>query len=168
MNHRLSSSFGAIGSVVTTASRLSLASCVALVCALAFASPAGATGLVRVQQSDGSIQEYPNATIRYSKDAKTLTVTTADGKGTLVIDQAACSYVEQLYRCLLTHMTLTQNGQTNPLDFETGTIYANTTDAKQNLPLSSQSLPPNGIVMALKTKKGTYISMTGTIDSGVK
>jgi hypothetical protein len=134
----------------------------------ALAAPAGATGLVRVQQSNGSIQEYPNARIDYSKDAKTLTITTADGKGTLLIDQAACSYVGEIYRCLLTHMSLTQNGQTKPLDFSSGTIYANTTDGNLNLPLSSQIVPPKGIVMALTTNAGTYISMTGTIDSGVK
>jgi hypothetical protein len=86
---------------------------------------AGAAGLVRVYQSDGSVQEYANATSRYSKDAKTLSITTADGKGTLMIDQAACSYIGELYRCLLTHLSLTQNGQTHPLDFETGTAYAN-------------------------------------------
>jgi hypothetical protein len=36
------------------------------------------------------------------------------------------------------------------------------------MPLSSQIIPPKGIVMALTTKAGTYISMTGTIDNGVK
>ena len=142
--------------------------CLTLLCAFALLSPAGATGLVRVQQSDGSVQTYPNVVIRYSKDSKALTITTADGQGTLTIDQAACSYVDQLYRCLLTHMSLTQGGKTTPLDFSTGTIYANTTDEKLNLPLSSQSVPPKGIVMALQTKRGTYISMTGIIDSGVK
>jgi hypothetical protein len=140
----------------------------AVIFILASSSAAGATGMVRVQQSDGSVQEYPNATIDYSKDAKSLTITTADRKGVLTIDQAACSYVGALYRCLLTHMSLTQSGTTKPLDFSTGTIYANTTSEKLNLPLASQSVPPRGIVMALKTKVGTYISMTGTIDSGVK
>jgi hypothetical protein len=141
---------------------------IGLSCAAVLAAPAGATGLVRVQQSNGSIQEYPDARIDYSKDAKTLTITTADGKGVLTIDQAACSYVGEVYRCLLTHMTLTQGGQTKPLDFSSGTIYANTTGGNLNMPLSSQIIPPKGIVMALTTKAGTYISMTGTIDSGVK
>ncbi len=139
----------------------------ACVAAAALAAPAGATGLVRVQQSDGSVQTYPNVTIRYSKDSKALTITTADGLGVLTVDQAACSYVGAIYRCLLTKMSLTQNGTTQPLDFKTGTIYANTTEGNQNLPLSSQVVPPKGIVMALQTKAGTYISMTGTIDSGV-
>jgi hypothetical protein len=119
-----------------------------------------------VTQADGSIQEYPGASIDYAKDAKALTITTADGKGKLTIANAACSYVDQLYRCLLTSASLTQGGSTKTLDFETGTIYANLTSDKQTLPLSSTSLPPGGIVMSLKTKAGTYISLTGTIDSG--
>ena len=155
-----------LGTQVT--SLLSRVVCVALLAVVGLTVPAAAKGLVRVQQADGSIQEYPNATIDYSKSAKTLKITTADGKGSLLIDQAACSYVGELFRCLLTHMTLTQNGQTHPLDFDNGTIYANTTDAKVNFPSSSQGLPPNGIVMTLKTHIGTYITMTGTIDSGVK
>lgn len=142
--------------------------CFAGALALATIAPAGATGFVRVQQHNGSVQEYPNSTVRYSASAKDLTITTADGKGTLTIDQAACFYVGTLYRCLVTHMTLTQNGRTTPLDSETGTIYANTTDGPLKLPLSTQSIPPKGIVMALKTKAGTYISLTGTIDGGLK
>jgi hypothetical protein len=142
--------------------------CLGLLCVLVCTSVAGATGLVRVQQSDGSVQDYPNATIRYTPEAKTLSITTADGKGTLRIDQAACSYIGELYRCLLTRLSLTQNGQTHPLDFESGTVYANTTPAKLQLPLSSQSIPAHGILMALRTKAGTFISLTGTVDSGLK
>ncbi len=140
----------------------------ALAFMLSLAAAAGATGLVRVQQSDGTVQEYPNARITYSKDAKALTITTADGAGTLTIDQAACSYLGELFRCLLTSMSVTNRGVSHPLDFDTGTIYANTTGAKLNLPLSTRSVPPRGIVMAIKTKRGTYITLSGTIDSGVK
>lgn len=157
-----------VGLVSQATSMLSRVVCVALLAIVGLTAPAAAKGLVRVQQADGSIQEYPNATIDYSKSAKTLKITTADGKGSLLIDQAACSYVGELFRCLLTHMTLTQGGETHPLDFDNGTIYANTTDAKVNFPNSSQGLPPNGIVMTLKTHIGTYITMNGTIDSGVK
>lgn len=131
-------------------------------------STALATGLVRVQQNDGTVQVYPNARIRFAKTARSLSITTADGKGTLTIEQAACSYIGQLYRCLLTQMSLTQNGQTNPLDFENGTLYANTTANPIQLPLSTQTVPAKGIVMALKTKIGTYLSVTGTIDSVAK
>ena len=127
---------------------------------------AGATGFARIQQQDGSVRTYPNVSIRYSKQSRSLTITTADRKGTLIVDQAACSYIDRLYRCLLTRASLKQNGETNPLDFETGTLYANTTQNKMNLPLSSQAIMPNSIVMALKTTIGTYVTVTGTIDEG--
>jgi hypothetical protein len=136
--------------------------------AVSLGAAANASALVRVQQTDGSIQEYPNAIVRYSKEAHDLTITTADGKGTLTIDQAACSYVDNLYRCLVTDASLSQNGQTHPIVCRSGTIYANTTGGEIKLPLSTQGVPPRGIVMALQTKAGTYISMTGTIDGGVK
>ena len=114
----------------------------AIVLGLAFIlllpAAAGATGLVRVQQSDGSVQEYPGARIDYSKNAKPLTITTANGAGTLTIDQAACSYIGELYRCLLTHMSVNNRGvvaSTRILE-QTGTIYANTTGTKLDLPRS--------------------------------
>ncbi len=140
----------------------------ALAVALLVPSAAGAAGLVRVQQSDGSVQEYPNARIAYSRDAKALSVTTADGAGTLTIDQAACSYAGELYRCLLTQMSVDNHGVSHPLDFDSGTLYANLTEAKLYLPRSTRAVPPRGIVMAIKTKRGTYISLVGTIDHGVK
>jgi hypothetical protein len=126
------------------------------------APPADAKGTVLVQQSDGSTQSYAGVDIRITN--KTLRITTADGKGTLVIDKAACSYAGDLLRCLPYSITLDQGGGTHPLDFERGTIYANLTDAKQQLPFSSTQVPPKGILLALKTKIGTIVTMTGEID----
>ncbi len=129
---------------------------------LASSSHAWATGTVRVQQQDGSVQLYPDATIRITN--KTLRVTTADGKGTLIIDKAACSYLGDLMRCLPYSMTLNQGGGTHPLDFQRGTVYLNLTDVKQPLPLSSKQIPPRGIMLSLTTKIGTIVDITGLID----
>ena len=137
-------------------------------CLLAVPSIGLASGMMRVQQADGSIQEYPNAKIEYVKNVRTLTVTTADGKGTLTIDQAACSYVGKLLRCYPSRVTLTQGGATRDLDFDYGTIYANTTTEDVKLPASTQGVPPNGIVMALRSKAGTYLTMVGTMDGEAK
>lgn len=133
-----------------------------LALALGFTSIAYAQGTVRVQQSTGKVRVYNNVSIRVAK--KTLRVTTADRKGTLIVDKAACSSDGALQRCLPYSIKLAQGGSTHPLDFLTGTIYANLTDTKQQLPLSSTQLPPRGIVMALRTKIGTYVSLTGVID----
>jgi hypothetical protein len=134
----------------------------ACACVLAASSGAYAKGTVTVQQSDGSTQHYAGVTIRVVN--KTLRITTADGLGTLTIDRAACSYVGDLMMCLPYDMTLTQGGGSHPLDFQRGTVYLNLTDAKQQLPLSSMQLPPQGILLSLTTKIGTIVNLNGTID----
>jgi hypothetical protein len=149
--------------------QFSLARLVIAIVLVAFAVPtagADAKGTVRVQQSDGSTQTYDDVAIRVVK-AKSLNITTADGVGTLVIDNAACSYVGAVKRCLLYGAQLQQGGATKPIDFDRGTLYANLTGEKQPLPLTSQQIPPKSVIMAFRTKIGTYVTLTGRIDSGV-
>jgi len=135
-----------------------------LVACVAFPSlPAQAKATVQIQQSDGSSQTYDDVSVKLVKN-QALHLTTADGKGTLIINKAACSYIGEIQRCLPYSASLDQGGSTKPIDFKDGTAYANMTDQNQTLPLSSQQLPPRGIVMLLKTKIGTFISVKGTID----
>jgi hypothetical protein len=130
------------------------------------AAPAQATGTVRVQQSNGSVQVYDDVSIRVTH--KVLRVTTSDGTGTLIIDKAACSYAGQLQVCLPYSVKLQQGGQTRPIDLISGTVYVNTTGQTQQLTYSSTQLPPRGILLALRTKAGTYVNMTGRIDEITK
>ncbi|MBV8602232.1 MAG: hypothetical protein JO359_11775 [Candidatus Eremiobacteraeota bacterium] len=123
---------------------------------------AGAKGTMRVQQADGSVQTYEDEAIKAGN--KRLLITTADGKGTLLIERAACTMANKMLRCLPYSMTLQQNGKTRALDFQQGTVYINQTETKQHLPLSSTEVPPNGILMGISTKIGTFVSMTGTLD----
>lgn len=127
---------------------------------------ADAKGTVRVQQTDGSVQVYHNVAINIV--GRTLRVTTADGKGTLVIDRAACYYIGDIQECLPYHATLDQGGGAHPVNLDTGTAYVNLTDQKQQLPLSSVQLPPHSILLSLRTKVGTYLSMNGAIDQVTK
>jgi hypothetical protein len=130
------------------------------------ASVADAKGTVRVQQSDGSTQVYSNVTLRIVK--QTLRITTADGKGTLIVTKAACSFEGDLMRCLPYELVLDQGGGEHPLDFEKGTLYWNQTGTKQQLSLSSTQVPPNGVLGLLLTKKGTIIAISGVIDETSK
>jgi hypothetical protein len=130
------------------------------------ALPAAAAGTVRVQQSDGSVQVYRGAAMDII--GKTLRVTSADGKGTLLIDRAACTYNGDIQVCLLYHVVLDQGGAPHPIDLATGTAYVNLTSSPQQLALSSTKVQPNGILIAMRTKAGTYISMSGSIDSRSK
>jgi hypothetical protein len=142
--------------------------CIVTVLVLALAVPliAQAKGTMRVQQSDGSVQVYQSVT--FAVAGRLLAITTADKKGTLLIDRAACSFVNKLLTCIPDRVQLKQNGATNPLDFERGTVYFNTTDETQQLIRSSTRLAPNGILGALKSPKGTYVTWSGTLDSYAK
>jgi hypothetical protein len=129
-------------------------------------APALATGTLRKQESDGDVTVYNNVSVKVVH--RTMRITSADGKGTLVINQAACSYVGQIQRCYPLQVSLEQGGITKPLDLKNGTIYVNTTDTTQQMPLSSQQLPSKGVLLSLVTDIGTYVTMTGIVDGIVR
>jgi len=138
-----------------------------LVVWLAFgAAPAGATGTVLVRLSSGHTDTYHQVAIKVIHSS--LYLTSADGKGTLVIHRAACSYQGQLLVCFPTSATLVQAGKTQPLDLKTGTVYANSTDAPEALPFSTIKVPAHSILLSLTTERGTYVSLHGRIDQVVK
>lgn len=127
---------------------------------------ARAEGTVRIQQANGGVQVYDNVKIQILH--QTLNVTSSDGKGTLIIYRAACSYQGEIMACLPTGVTLVQGGDVSPIKIVSGTVYVNNTDGAQTLSLSTMQVPAHSIVMALKTGKGTYITMNGTIDKVAK
>jgi hypothetical protein len=125
-------------------------------------APALATGTMRVQHHDGTVQTYTNVYIRILDNEMTLT--SNDGKGTVVIGKAACTKVGELIQCLPYDATLEQNGNEARIPLASGTAWFNPTGTSQPLSLSSQSIPSHGVLMAIKTKSGTYVSLTGTVD----
>jgi hypothetical protein len=133
---------------------------------LSNAALARADGTARIQQADGSVVIYRNVKIQIVQ--KTLTMTSADGKGTLMIYRAACSYQGDIMACLPTGTTLVQGGSVTPIKLVSGTVYANLTDEPHSLSASTTKLPAHSILMALKTKRGTYITLSGSIDKVAK
>ncbi len=123
---------------------------------------ADATGTVRVQQSDGSVQVYHDVLIRVAQ--RSLRIGSKDRKGVLVIDRAACSYAGSILRCLPSTMKFEQNGQTHEIHLITGTIYVNLTGDQQQLRHSSTQLSPHDVLLMMQTQRGTYISLQGHID----
>jgi hypothetical protein len=125
-------------------------------------TPGLAGGITRIQHSDGRQFEYPGATLRLSKGKQQLTIISPDGRDTLIVGEAACSWVGELQRCLLGKITLQKKGgAAEPIGFDQGTAYVNLTTEKLHLPLSTKEVPPNGIVLAMHTLKGTFINVTG-------
>jgi hypothetical protein len=126
------------------------------------AVPAFAEGTVTIQHNDGTIDTYHNVAIKIIHNA--LFVTSVDGRGTIVINRAACAYEGDTLVCLPTAVTLVQSGTSQVVDLASGTIYANMTGQKQQLKYSSMQLPAHSILLSITTKKGTYLNLTGVID----
>ena len=132
-------------------------------CIAALPLTGAARGTVRVQKADGSVQVYPN--VKISVVHHTLRMTTQDNQGTIVITDGACSMIDAIMRCLPYNFKLEQNGETNALDFDFGTVYYNPTTSKQQLRHSSTQLPADGILGSFRSTRGTYVSVSGTLDS---
>jgi hypothetical protein len=139
--------------------------CVAFAASLG--TVAGAKGVSIIQKAGKDPERYPGVGITVTKNTS-LTVTSPDGKDKLIIDKAACFMVGALQRCLVSGVSLQKNGQTKPLDLESGTVYVNLTNSNQPMSHTSSRLPPKGVLIALKTRIGTYITVDGVIDGDVK
>jgi hypothetical protein len=129
---------------------------------LVLSSPAEARGTARIQQQDGTVKTYNNVYVRIKNQAMALT--SSDGKGTLILGKAACTEVAALIRCLPYDATLDQNGKSLHIPLQSGTVWLNPTKEAQTLTGSSTKLQPRGVLLSIETAKGTYVSLTGTVD----
>ena len=145
---------------------VAFAAAAALTACLFATAAARAEGTLTIQQSGGEKNVYHNVAIKVLHSA--LYVTSEDGKGTLVINRAACAYQGKLMVCLPTSAALVQSGKTSALDFQKGTVYLNSTDDAQQLSASTTKVAPHSIVLSFTTQRGTYVSLTGQIDKVVK
>jgi hypothetical protein len=136
-----------------------------LICLAALASPSGparATGTVRILQNDGSTKTYKN--VRIAIQNGSMSITSADGQGTLVLGKAACTKVDELIECLPYDATLFQNGMRTHIALQSGTVWVNLSRTEQRMTHSWTELPPRGVMLAFHTRKGTYVTMTGIVD----
>jgi hypothetical protein len=131
---------------------------------LAFPMLAGATGTVRIQQNNGSVQTYTGVLLKIVN--KTLTLTSADGVSTVVISGVDCGDINtaEVVRCTGGKMSLQQDGATNNIPFKHATFYFNLTDQDQTLPLSTMKIGQHSVMFAAQTAKGTFITGEGRLD----
>jgi hypothetical protein len=137
-----------------------------LACLTCIPVAAAAKGTMTIVQANGETNTYNDVEIKAIHGA--LYLTSEDGKGTMVINRAACSHQGQLMRCYATNATLVQSGETSPLDFQRGTVYINDTDSYQPLVMSTTKVPPHSIMLSFTTKRGTTVALNGSIDKVVK
>jgi hypothetical protein len=130
--------------------------------AVTFAPPASAAGTTRVEQTDGSVQIYQDVSMRL--DGPTIWIQNANHKAMLEIKTASCSFDGKIKRCFPSTFSLHRQDGTHAIAVAWGTVYLNLTDATQPLPLSSKDLPAQSLLVLVRTERGTYISVRGTID----
>jgi hypothetical protein len=138
---------------------------VALLWGMAFvATPitALARGTALVQHSNGKERLYQVSITVI--DHRAVRIKTADGRGVLEVGKAGCSYVGDLERCLPYRITLEQFGSTRAIEVSRGIEYLNRTGGKLALPLSSDQVPPHGMLLFIVTMQGTHITVRGTVD----
>ncbi|MGA7569362.1 MAG: hypothetical protein WBG27_00585 [Candidatus Aquilonibacter sp.] len=124
--------------------------------------PARATGTARIAQRDGATKTYTN--VRIVVQTESMAITSSDGQGTLVFGKAACTKVGELLRCIPYDATLEQHGQSTHIPLKYGTVWLNPSATTQQLTYSSTQLVPRGVLLSIRTKAGTYVSVTGVID----
>ncbi len=123
---------------------------------------ASATGTARIQLPDGSVKTYTN--VRIVIWSQSMALTSSDGKGTLVLGKASCTKVGELVRCLPWDATLFQNGQSMHIPLQSGTVWLNPDATNEQLSHSSTQLSPHAVILAIRTKRGTYVTLTGVVD----
>lgn len=123
---------------------------------------AGATGTAVIAHPDGSESTYTN--VRIAIWNQSMALTSSDGKGTVVFGKASCTKIGELVKCLPWDATLFQNGQKVHVALQSGTVWLNPSTSYQQLSHSSTALPPRGVMLAVRTKRGTYVTLTGVVD----
>jgi len=121
-----------------------------------------ATGTARIQHPDGTVSTYANVRIIIWNES--MAITSSDGQGTVVIGKASCTKIGELVECLPWDATLFQNGQKVHIPLQSGTVWLNPSGTTQQLSHSSTQLPPRGVLLAVQTRRGTYLTLTGIVD----
>lgn len=126
------------------------------------AAPVCAEGVTRIQQIDGKREVYRHVTIQMR--GQTLFLRSSDRKGVLEVTSGACTYLAGLKRCLPYRTVYYDRGKAHTVVLERGTVYTNVTDGPVQLPHSADRLGPHDVLVLLHTMRGTYLSVTGSVD----
>lgn len=134
----------------------------ALIVLLAGTLPARATGVVHIQQKDGSVKTY--ADVNVAVDPSSLRLTTSDGVGTLYVGRAACTAVGQLIKCAPYDATYIAHDVSTHIVLIDGNAWLNPSQKAQSIPDSNRKLAAHGVTLTMRTKAGTTVTLSGTAD----
>jgi len=127
---------------------------------------APATGTMNITPTGGGANTYDDVEVKVLSGE--LFLTSRDGQGTIVVNQAACSYQAKIIVCYPSAAALVQNGTSQALTLKSGTIYLNYTNDPQPLSGSSSKLSARGILLAFTTRAGTSVTLRGRIDEVIR
>lgn len=134
----------------------------ALILLLAGALPARATGVVHIQQKDGSVKTY--ADVNIALDPSSMRLTTSDGIGTLYIGRAACTAVGQVIKCIPYDATYIAHNVSTHIALIDGSAWVNLSTKSQSIPDSNRKLAARGVALTMRSTAGTTVTLSGTAD----
>ncbi len=130
------------------------------------AAPARAAGTLQIHDSSGSFNTYTGVTVNVFSGS--LFITSADGKGTLVVNRSACSYQSKIIVCLPTSVILVQKRKEQRAFAHHWHALSQLYGEAQPLRLSSAKVPAHAVILSFTTANGTYVTLHGTLDQVIK
>jgi hypothetical protein len=121
-----------------------------------------ATGTLRIQQSNNSVQTYSGVVMKLDQKNHALMLTSADKVSTVAITGGHCTPEGKLVRCTGGGFSLRQEGKTYVIPFKSATFYFNLSEQEQASPLAA--VRPHSVVFDIVTRKGTHITGNGKLD----
>lgn len=125
-----------------------------------------AKGEMSVEYPDGETDIYEEMQIFHTPD--TLYLKDASGINTVVISKAECTKEGQLLYCDRAKVFLENYGVSEEIVFTQLALFINETSSRQEIQGSRLVLKPKTILLEGVTKKGTFITAFGKIDSTEK
>jgi hypothetical protein len=143
--------------------------------ALFLPASAFATGTIRMQQHDKSVETYAGVVMKIK--ANMLELTSPDGVSTVEVGVIGgdCAPTNGVVYCTGGKMSLLQHGKMNVIPLKAAKFYVNSTNQEQSSDalagvLSAAGCPvaskvgPHTVVFAVLTQKGTHIIGNGKLD----
>jgi hypothetical protein len=132
----------------------------AAVLAASVFGPALASGTARIQQTNGSVNTYSGMRLQILPHSVVLRSPDGQDEVSMLCESGG----DGISVCRPQAFYFQRGAKAYSIPLRQGTVYINTSDDAQTLPLSSTRVPPHSILLALQTRRGTYI--TGQASAG--
>jgi hypothetical protein len=129
-------------------------------------APALAKGEVTVEHKNGDTNTYSGVEI--SNAPNVLYLKSQDSDTTLMITKNECTKEGELLVCNKARAGVDTHGVIEELDVAQIVLFINPTQTPQPIKGSKVTMSPNTVLLEMSTKKGSYITALGKIDSSTR